>query len=109
MSTNYTDTLKRIKEAEEASNREVADKRKSLEAELVGIEQAADQSIAAAKAEAEAAVAKEAESARKSSQREADSLLASTKSKADEVASKRLGGNELRRIVDEVLFSEFKG
>ena len=108
MSTNYTDTLKKIKDAEEASNREVSEKKKSLEAELLGIEQEADKSIAAAKTNAEAYVAKEGETAKKSSQREADALLSATKKKADQVASKMLDKKQLREIVDKVLFSEFK-
>ena len=110
MSTeNYTDTLKKIKDAEEASNREVADRRRSLEAELSSMEREADQTIVAAKADGELHVAKEGENARKAAQREADTLLASTKSKADAVASKRLGEKDLQKIVDEILFSEFKG
>jgi vacuolar-type H+-ATPase subunit H len=108
MSTNYTETLKRIKDAEEASNREVSEKKKSLEAELLSIEQAADKSIEDAKKEAEAYVAKEDQAAKDSSQAQADALLASTREKAEEISSKRLDGKELRKIVDEILFSEFK-
>lgn len=108
MSTNYTDTLKKIKEAEEASNREVADRKKSLENELLSLEKTSDAAIAAAKRDAEAFVANETEAARKSAQRDADSLLSSTKKKADETASKRVDRKELRDIVDKVLFSEFK-
>jgi len=109
MSTDYAETLKRIKDAEEAGSREVAERKKSLEAELSTMEQAADKSIEDSRAGAEAYVSREAEDARTSSQREAEALLASTKKKADEVSSKRLGEKDLRKIIDEVLFSEFKG
>ena len=107
MSTDYAETLKRIKDAEEAGTREVAEKKKELESELLNMEQVADKSIADTKVGAELSVAKEAESARKSAQREADALLASTKKKADEIASKKLGEKDLRKIVDDILFSEF--
>lgn len=108
MSTNYTDTLKRIKEAEETSNREVAEKKKSLEAELHDMEQTADQSIEVAKKEAELYVTKEVDDAKAMSQKEASSLLDSTSRKAEDIASRRLDKKELRRIVDQIVFSEFK-
>jgi vacuolar-type H+-ATPase subunit H len=109
MSTDYADTLKRIKDAEEAGSREVAERKKSLEAELLTEEQAADKSIEDARKGAEAYVADETESAHESAQREAEALLASTKKKADGISSKKLSEKELRKITDEVLFSEFQG
>lgn len=108
MSTNYTDTLKRIKEAEETSNREIAEKKKSLEAELHDIEQVADQSIEVAKKEAELQATKEVDSAKEAAQKEARALLESASRKAEEVAAKRLDKKELRRIIDQIVFSEFK-
>ena len=108
MSTNYTDTLKRIKEAEETSNREVAEKKKSLEAELHDIEQVADESIVVAKKEAELYVTKETDAARESAEKEASTLLSLTKKRADDIASKRLDKKEFRKVIDEIIFSEFK-
>lgn len=108
MSTNYTDTLKRIKEAEETSNREVAEKKKSLEAELHDIEQTADESIEVAKKNAELYVTKETDAAKESAQKEASALIESTSRKAEDVASKRLDKKEFRRIIDQIVFSEFK-
>jgi vacuolar-type H+-ATPase subunit H len=108
MSTNYTDTLKRIKDAEEASNREVAEKKKSLEAELADIEQTADQSIEVAKRDAELYVTKETDEAKESAEKDAEALLSSTKRQADAVASKRLDKKDFQRIIDEIVFSEFK-
>jgi vacuolar-type H+-ATPase subunit H len=107
MSTNYTDTLKRIKEAEEASNREVSDKKKALEAELHEIERVADESIEVAKRDAELYTTKQVEAARESAEREANELLATTTRKAEQMAAKRLTKKELRRIMDEIIFSEF--
>jgi vacuolar-type H+-ATPase subunit H len=106
--TNYTETLKRIKDAEEASNREVAEKKKDLEAELLSIEQAADSSIEATRKDAELSVEKAGEAAKESSQKEADALLASARKKAEEISSRRLGKKELGKIVDSILFAEFK-
>ena len=108
MSTNYTDTLKRIKDAEEASNREVAEKKKSLETELHDLEQAADASIEAAKNEAQLYITKEVDAARGSAQERADALLESTSKKADDIAIEKLDRKEFRKIIDETIFSEFK-
>ena len=108
MSTNYTDTLKRIKEAEEASNREVSVKKKDLEAELHDMEKVADESIEVAKRDAEIHVNKEVESSRQAAQKEADTLLTRTKKKADDIAAKRLDKRELKQIIDGILFSEFE-
>jgi vacuolar-type H+-ATPase subunit H len=109
LSTNYTETLKRIKDAEEASNREVAEKKKSLEAELLTLEQAADKSIEAARKDAELYVERAAETAREAAQGEADALLSTAQKNAQELSSKRLGKKELGKIADGIVFSEFKG
>lgn len=109
MSTNYTDTLKKIKAAEEASNREVSERRRSLEAELLSLEERSDKSIADAKAAAESYVTSEGDKARSAAEKEADALLASTKKKADALSAKSLDKKQLREIVDKVLLSEFKG
>jgi vacuolar-type H+-ATPase subunit H len=109
LSTNYTDTLKRIKDAEEASNREVAEKKKSLEAELLGIEEAADKSIEAASTEAEFSVEKAGETARETAQEQADAILVSALKSAQETSSRRLGKKELTKIADGIFFAEFKG
>jgi len=109
LSTNYTETLKRIKDAEEASNREVAEKKKDLEAELLGLEQASDESIESARKDAELSVERAAETAREAAQSEADTLLSKAQRSAQEISSKRLGKKELGKIADGIVFSEFKG
>jgi len=108
MSTDYTETLKKIKEAEEVSSRELLDKRKALEADLRTMEDASAASIADAKKQAEALIASEVENARKSAQRQADARLASTGKEAKETAAKRLDKSALRKIIDNTILSEFK-
>ncbi len=108
MSTDYTETLKKIKETEEATSREILERRKALEEELRRMEGDSANSIAQAKSQAEAYTAAEVEKARKSSQVKADALLATTNKEAREVASSKLDKKDLKKIIDNTLFSEFK-
>jgi len=108
MSTDYTETLKKIKETEEATSREILERRKALEEELRRMEGDSASSIAQAKAQAEAYTAAEVEKASSSAQRKADALLATTSKQAKEVAAKRLNKKDLKKIIDNTLFSEFK-
>lgn len=108
MSTEYTDTLKRIKAAEDAGNMEVSERRKALEAELHQLEQETDSSIEASKRDADAFVAGEVEKARRAAQADADTLLASTSKQAEAIASKKLEKKELRKIIESVILSEFE-
>ena len=57
-STDYTDTLKKIKETEEQGARELSARKKALEEELRRLEEESARSITAAKAEAEEYIAK---------------------------------------------------
>jgi len=108
MSTDYTETLKKIKETEEATSREILERRKTLEEELRRMEGDSASSIAQAKAQAEAYTTAEVENARKTSQVKADALLATTSEEAKEVSAKRLDKKDLKKIIDNTLFSEFK-
>jgi vacuolar-type H+-ATPase subunit H len=108
MSTDYTETLKKIKETEEATSRQILERRKALEEELRGKEAESANSIAQAKTQAEAYSAAQVEMAHKSSQGKADALLATTNKQAKEVASKKLDKKDLKKIIDNTLFSEFK-
>jgi vacuolar-type H+-ATPase subunit H len=108
MSTDYTETLKKIKETEEATSREILERRKALEEELRRMEAESASSIAQAKAQAESYIAGEVEKARLSAQGKADALLATTSRQAKEVASKRLDKKDLKNIIDNTLFSEFE-
>jgi vacuolar-type H+-ATPase subunit H len=108
MSTEYGETLKKIKETEEAGNREVADKKKSLEDELKALEAQSDASIDAARSESESYITSEVEKARKAAQADADALLASSEEKADETAKKKLDKKELTKIIDKALLTGFE-
>ncbi len=108
MSTDYTETLKKIKETEEASSREILQRRKALEEELRGLEAESAASIAEAKKRAEAHIAEEVEKAGRSAQKTADALSAKTAKEADAVAAKKLDKKDLKKIIDNALLSEFK-
>jgi vacuolar-type H+-ATPase subunit H len=108
MSTDYTETLKKIKETEEATSRELLEKRKALEGELGGAEEDAAASISQAKRKAEELVAAEVEKARRAAQKEADALLAKSSKDAKEVAARKLDKAALKKIIDQTILSEFK-
>ena len=108
MSTDYTDTLKKIKETEEATSREILERRKSLEEQLRGLEADSAAAIADAKKKGDAHVAEEVEKASKSAQKGADSLLAKTGKDASAIASKRIEKKDLKKIIESTLFSEFR-
>ena len=108
MSTDYTETLKKIKETEEATSREILERRKALEEELRRMEAESANTIAQAKAQGEAYIAAEVEKAHSSAQIKADGLLATTSKQAKEVAAKKLDKKDLKKIIDNTLFSEFK-
>ncbi|MHB8567946.1 MAG: hypothetical protein ACYC7D_06915 [Nitrososphaerales archaeon] len=109
MSTDYTQALRSIKQAEETSNREISERKKALEENLRMAEEEASRSIAAAKQEAESMVAVEVERTKLGAQAGAETLLSSTTMEASGVAAKKLSASELRKIIEETLLSEFKG
>ena len=108
MSTDYTETLKKIKETEEASSREVLERRKALEEELRGLEADSATQIADAKKKGEDRVADEVEKARKAAQKGADALASKTAKEAGATSAKRLDKKEIKKIIDDTLLSEFK-
>jgi vacuolar-type H+-ATPase subunit H len=108
MSTDYTETLKKIKETEETTSREILERRKALEEELRKLEAESAAEIAEAKHQAEFHVASEVEKARKASQERADALLSTTNKEAKAVSAKKLDKVALRKIIDKTILSEFK-
>jgi vacuolar-type H+-ATPase subunit H len=108
MSTDYTETLKKIKETEEASSREILERRKALEEQLRALEADSAAAIAEARKRGDEHVAEEVEKARMAAQKVADALLAKTNKEASAVAARRLDKKELKKIIDNTLFSEFK-
>ena len=108
MSTDYTETLKKIKETEEATSRETLERRKQLEEELRKLEEESAAEIAEAKQQAEFHIANEVEKARKAAQEKADALLATTYKQAKDISAKKLDKAQLRKIIDKTILSEFK-
>lgn len=108
MSTDYTETLKKIKDIEEATGKELLERRRALEEELRLLEEEAAVSIEEAKRKGEAHVSEEVEKAHRSAQKEADSLNSETTARADSVATRKLDKKQVKKIVEETLFSEFE-
>jgi len=106
-STEYTDTLKKIKETEQQTVKELAERKKALEDELRKLEEESAKSIASARAEADEFVEKEVDAARASAQAEADRMLAEAGRQAAAVAQKKVDKKALSKTVDEIL-AEFR-
>jgi vacuolar-type H+-ATPase subunit H len=109
VSNDYTQTLKAIKDAEEASANALAEKKKLLVAQLEAAQEQASKDVAAAKAAAEEYIAKEVEIARASAEAKAKLLVASTQEEAESIAAKKLGKTQLDKIIEDILLSEFEG
>lgn len=107
MSTDYTQTLKTIKEAEEASSSAIAERKKKLAEQLEWAKDQASKEIATAKAAAEVYVAKEVDNARSAAEANSKSLFASTVRDAEKVATKKVSKTEFYKIIEETLLSEF--
>ena len=108
MSTDYTETLKRIKDTEEASSREILERRKVLEAELRQLEEASNASIGDAKRKGEAMVADEVAKTVKAAQKDADATLASVEKESKAISGKKLDKAALKKTIDNVVLAEFK-
>jgi len=109
MSTDYTQTLKTIKDAEEASAREIAEKKKALAEKLEKAQAEANAGVVKARTDAETNVSQEVEAAKVTAEAEARKLVESNVKDAERVAQKKLGKNEFKKIIDDILLSEFKG
>jgi vacuolar-type H+-ATPase subunit H len=107
MSQDYTQTLKTIKEAEEENSKLIADKKKHLSEDLQLAQEEGEKSIAAAKAQAEAYVSSEVDKTRREAQVEAEKLLESAQDEAEKIAAKKMNDAKLKKIIQDVLFSEF--
>ena len=108
MSTDYTETLKKIKETEESTSRKLLERRKALEEELRKLEEESTAEIAEAKNQAEFHIASEVERARKAAQAKADALLSTTNKEAKAISARKLDKAALRKIIDNTTLSEFK-
>lgn len=109
MSTDYTQTLKSIKEAEEASSNAIAELRKKLAEQLEVAKEQASKDLAEAKSAAEEYVANEVGRARSAAEANSKVLVASTVKDAEKVADKKLGKIEFKKIIEDTLLPEFQG
>lgn len=109
MTSDYTQTLKTIKEAEEASEKAIADKRKMLADQLQMAQDRAAKDISDARAAAEAYIAQEIEKARAAAEADAKKLVDAAAIQAKSVAQKKVDDAEFRKIIQEILLSEFTG
>ncbi len=107
-SNDYAETLRKLKETEVSAATELAARRKALEEELTKLEEESARSIEEAKGEAEAFEARSVETARSAAQSEAEKLLSTAAKDVEKIAAMRLDKKEFRKIVDDVLLSEFK-
>ncbi len=106
-STEYTDTLKKIKETEEQGAKELTERRKVLEDGFHRLEEDSANSLAAARSEAEEYISNEVAKARADGELDAKQMLSSNTKEAEATATKKLDKRALAKIVDEIL-SEFK-
>ena len=109
MSTDYTQTLKTIKETEEESARTITEKKKALAEKLEKAQGEANADVARARSAAEAHVSREVETARSAAEAEARKLVESNVKDAEKVAQRKLGKAEFKKMIDDILLSEFKG
>lgn len=113
LSVDFFQRLKNFKEMEVATSEvktrmEIAEKERVLSEELQLLQEKADQSIVAAKAEADAYVRKEIQDTKRSAQLEADKLVGSARIEAENIVTKKLDKVELGNIIEELLLAEFK-
>ena len=98
--TDYSQTLKAIKDAEEQTNRELAERRKHLEDQLQKVRQESENEIATARSEAERYIAEQVEKVRASAQQDIQILVESREKEAEKIKSRRLTDSEIRKIID---------
>ena len=108
MSTDYTDTLKKIKETEEASSREILERRKALEEGSAPWRRTRQPPSPTPRSAATSTWRRRSRRPERPRQKGADALLAKTAKEASVVASKKLDKKDLKKIIDNSLFSEFK-
>jgi len=108
LQSNYASELKAIKEKEEETNRILAQRKTELEVELQKAEEESIKAVANARSSAERLVSQEVEKVRAVAQKDAEKLLQDKKQEAQKIASRRLSESEIRKIIDNVLLSEFK-
>jgi vacuolar-type H+-ATPase subunit H len=108
LQSDYASELKAIKEKEEETIRQITQRKKDLEIELHRSEDESNRTVADARSSAEKLVSQEVEKARVLAQKDVEKLLQDKKQEAQRIASRRISDSEIRKIIDDVLLSEFK-
>ena len=109
MSTDYTQALKSIKDAEESSGKAIDERKRALAESLEKAHAESEAEIATAKLQAEGMVAEQIESARKVAEQDSKKIVDSTTTQAQLIARKKVSKAELKKIIEETLLSEFAG
>lgn len=104
----YTDTLKQIKEIEEAGAKELADAKKAMESEVHSLEEESAKSIAATRERADVTVATGVDQARRQAQAEANEAIAAAQKGSDSIMLRKLDKKDLRKVIDEIILAEFR-
>ncbi len=104
----YTDTLKQIKEIEEAGAKELIDAKKTMEAEVHALEEESARSIAATRERADVTVATEVDQARREAQAEANEAFGAAQKESDKVMLRKLDKKDLKKVIDEIILAEFR-
>jgi vacuolar-type H+-ATPase subunit H len=109
LSTDYTQTLKSIKDAEESSSKTIDERKKMLAESLEKARAQSDIEITSVKAQAEALVADEIAVVRKAAEADSKKLIESTVTQAQAISRKKIAKSGLKKIIEETLLSEFTG
>jgi len=101
-SEKYVQSLSKIKEAEEKTQKEIDEQRKKVAEELRNFEIHVTQSITTAKTEGEKLVESSIEQARKKANSETEKIVEEAKNKAKTISSK-IDSNTVKQIIDILL------
>ena len=101
-SEKYVQSLTKIKEAEEKTQREIDEQKKKVADELRNFEIHVNQSIATAKSDGEKLVESTIEQARKKANAETEKIVEEAKSKAKTISSK-IDSHIVKEIIDILL------
>jgi vacuolar-type H+-ATPase subunit H len=101
-SEKYVNSLTKIKEAEDKTQKEIDEQKKKVADELRNFEINASQSITTAKSDGEKLVESSIEQARKKANAETEKIIEDAKNKAKTVSSK-IDSNIVKEIIDILL------
>jgi vacuolar-type H+-ATPase subunit H len=105
---NYVEVLSKIKAAEEEAGRTLAKKKSELDLELETLRAEARSMIETAQKEAALVVESAVRKAKEEAEKEADKMLSDARRQAAEKTEKNVDKRTLKRLIEEILFSEFR-